>query len=67
MVGQEVGRSADIYHTQFLEQVVVDRDESAQQVHFFNLTGSSYASSFQVELGIEVLNGLDVKAAYSGT
>lgn len=56
--------AADVYYTHFLEQVVVDRDESAQQVHFFHLTGNSYAASFQVELGVELIDGLDVKAAY---
>ncbi|HIC32112.1 MAG TPA: TonB-dependent receptor, partial [Flavobacteriaceae bacterium] len=46
------GRKADItfdfYRTDFKNQVVVDL-ENSQAVSFYNLEGSSYANSFQVE------------------
>lgn len=56
--------AVDAYHTYFLEQVVVDRDRSPSEVHFFALDGTSQATSFQAEIGVELFRGLDLKVAY---
>jgi len=55
--------SADVYHTRFMDQVVVDR-EDPQKVQFYNLNGESFATSIQLELGVEIIKGLDFKVAY---
>ena len=61
------GRKADItfdfYRTDFKNQVVVDL-ENAQAVSFYNLQGSSYANSFQVEVNYEAFNNFDLRTAY---
>lgn len=54
----------DVYRTQFLNQIVVDRDQNTQQVVFYNLDGVSYSNSFQVQADYEILPKLDLRVAY---
>jgi outer membrane receptor for ferrienterochelin and colicin len=56
--------SVDLYHTRFKNQVVVDRDESPQQLLFYNLEGESFSTSFQVQLDYEVFRRFDMRIAY---
>jgi len=61
------GRKADItfdyYRTDFQNQVVIDY-ENPQQISFYNLDGSSYANSFQLELNYNVFERFDLRTAY---
>lgn len=66
LMGRSGSFSAEYYHTDFSEQVVVDF-ESPQQVKFYNLDGKSYANSFQLSANYEVMNGLEVRLAYKNT
>lgn len=54
----------DVFRTQFENQVVVDLDNSSQQVSIYNLQGQSFANSAQVQLTYSPIRRLDVKAAY---
>lgn len=54
----------DVFRTQFENQVVVDLDNSSQQVAIYNLQGQSFANSAQVQLTYTPIRRLDVKAAY---
>ncbi len=56
--------SADYYYTTFENQIVVDRDFSAQEVKFYNLNGSSFSHSFQIQADYELINRFDVRLAY---
>ncbi|CEN34978.1 TonB-dependent receptor [Capnocytophaga cynodegmi] len=56
--------SLDFYRTHFENQSVIDLDNSAQQVLFYDLQGESFANSFQAEFSISPLRGLDLKTAY---
>ncbi len=56
--------SADVFHTSFDEQVVVDVDLSPGHAHFYNLDGKSYSTSLQVEGSWEAMKRFDVKAAW---
>lgn len=65
----------DVYHTQFLNQMVVDLYQSAGQAQIYNLDGRSYSTSAQVEATYVPVKGLsvttafrvnDVKTTYSG-
>ncbi len=56
--------SVDFYYTHFINQIVVDRDYSAQQVLFYNLNGSSYSNSLQFQLDYEPVKRFDVRLAY---
>lgn len=53
----------DFYKTDFQNQVVVDY-ENPQEVNFYNLDGTSYANSFQVELNYNVFENFDLRMAY---
>ncbi|WP_172917367.1 carboxypeptidase-like regulatory domain-containing protein [Capnocytophaga canis] len=54
----------DWYGTSFENQVVIDLDNSPQQVWFYDLEGKSFANSFQAEFSLSPIQGLDVKSAY---
>lgn len=53
----------DYYRTEFQNQVVVDREQSAQHVYLYNLDGQSYSNAFQMELSSMLYPGLDVTTA----
>lgn len=56
--------SFDVYRTQFENQIIVDLDTDTHQVQFYNLNGTSYSNSMQVQLDYELINRLDVRLAY---
>lgn len=73
--GREGSFSVDAYRTDFTNQVIVDQYSEPEKVLFYNLTGTSYANSFQIEVKYEVAHNLtakiafkmyDVKSTYSG-
>jgi outer membrane receptor protein involved in Fe transport len=53
----------DAYRTQFVNQLVVDRVTSYDEVSFYNLSGESYANSFQLSVDYEIVPRLDVRLA----
>ena len=55
---------ADFYHTFFQNQLIVDMDQTAREVHFYNLDGISVSNSLQLELNYELLKRLDIRLAY---
>ncbi|MDG1331794.1 MAG: TonB-dependent receptor [Crocinitomicaceae bacterium] len=56
--------TADFYHTQFENQMVVDRDADANAVVFNSLDGTSYSNSLQLELAYSPAKQLDLRFAY---
>jgi len=54
----------DYYHTRFTNQVVIDLDRNPQEVHMYNLDGSSWSNSIQVQLDMEPLERYDIRLAY---
>lgn len=54
----------DYHRTDFLNQVVVDRDDDPQKNLIYNLSGVSYSNSIQAEANYELIRRLDVKIAY---
>lgn len=56
--------SADYYYTTFENQIVVDRDFSTQEVRFYNLEGTSYSHSLQIQVDYELIKRLDIRLAY---
>ena len=55
--------SLDFYRTDFENQVVVDWEDS-KRVKFYNLEGSSFANSVQVEFSYNLAEHLDLRTAY---
>ena len=65
----------DLYRTEFQNQVVVDMEQSARHIYLYNLNGTSYSNSAQVELSATLVRGFgvttavrynDVKTTYQG-
>ena len=63
LFGKKADVTFDFYRTDFINQVVVDWENSIE-VSFYNLKGSSYANSFQAEFNLNILKGMDFKTAY---
>ena len=55
--------TVDFYRTQFEDQVVVDW-EQASHIRFYNLEGSSYANSFQLEIDYVPFRKTALRLAY---
>jgi outer membrane receptor for ferrienterochelin and colicins len=75
LFNQEATLNLDYYYTYFFNQVVVDLDQNPQEVHFYNLDGTSYSHSAQADLDFGFTKNLtaklsfkyyDVKTTYSG-
>ena len=58
-----INLNADLYRTEFVNQVVVDW-ETFGQISFYNLSGESYANSFQMGLDTRLFRILDARFAY---
>lgn len=56
--------SLDYYYTQFMNQVVVDYDRNVRELNIYNLTGQSYAHSFQAELDMALSKMWQLRVAY---
>jgi outer membrane receptor for ferrienterochelin and colicins len=54
----------DFFRTDFLNQVIVDLDNTARVVNFYNLDGKSFSNSFQTEVNYELLSKFDLRLAY---
>ncbi|MCB9016638.1 MAG: TonB-dependent receptor [Lentimicrobiaceae bacterium] len=56
--------SADYYRTDFVNQVIIDLDQSADRIVIYNLDGESYSNSFQFNAEAGLFERFDVTAAY---
>ncbi|MFN3306715.1 MAG: TonB-dependent receptor plug domain-containing protein, partial [Candidatus Kapaibacteriota bacterium] len=52
------------YHTNFVNQTIIDRDIFAERIYIYNKTGKSYSNSFQIDISAEVSPDLAFLAAY---
>lgn len=56
--------SIDLYRTQFQNKIVVNYEISAQEIHFYNLDGQSFANSIQTQIDMELFENFDIRVAY---
>ncbi|MDR2122096.1 MAG: TonB-dependent receptor [Flavobacteriaceae bacterium] len=56
--------TVDFYRTDFEKQVLVDLEESAQELWFYNLDGKSYSNSFQTVWDVFPVSNLELHFAY---
>lgn len=61
---REMTINAEFYRTDFINQMIIDRDQNVSQINIYNLNGKSYSNSYQVELSYELIPRLDVVAAF---
>ncbi|MDO9510317.1 MAG: TonB-dependent receptor [Bacteroidales bacterium] len=61
---REATLTMDFYRTDFINQIVIDLDASAQKAIISNLDGVSWSNSFQAEATVDVLKKLTLTAAF---
>ena len=65
MINQrDLNINVEFYRTDFINQVVVDRDTDVSELNIYNLNGKSYSNSFQIEAVYELIPRLDVVLAF---
>lgn len=57
----------DFYRTDFLNQIVLDRDADAHEIRIYNLDGKSFSNCAQIQLDYELFRNFDVSAAFRYT
>ena len=55
--------TADLYHTEFVSQLVVDYDQSATDVYFYSLNGRSFSSVAQLDVSFEPIRNFEISLA----
>ena len=61
---REIVINADFYRTDFVNQIVLDRDADAHQIRIYNLDGKSYSNSAQIEASCEIFRDFDLTLAF---
>lgn len=56
--------SVDYFYTDFYNQLVVDQDINANEIHLYNSGGKSFSHSFQAEVAIIPIKQLELRAAF---
>ncbi len=64
LLGNIATLEIDYYRTDFVNQVVVDMDNSPEKVLFYNLNGQSYSNSFQTQLTYSPIENIELRMAY---
>ena len=64
MFNRKASFNADLYHTRFMNQIVVDQDQDYSRVYFYNLNGSSYSNSIMGIFSYNVFDNFDTKLGY---
>jgi len=55
---------ADYFYTMFENQLIYDLDQNSSEINVYNLTGQSYAHSFQLEANYQLTDRFTLKGAY---
>jgi len=61
---RELRIGLEYYRTDFTNKIVVDVDKNSREVNFYNLNGKSYSNNYQIEVGYELVTGLDLLTAF---
>lgn len=64
LAGRELNINLEYYRTDFINQIVIDRDQNVAEVNIYNLDGQSFSNSYQIEAVYELLPRLDMVAAF---
>jgi outer membrane receptor for ferrienterochelin and colicins len=64
ILGKEMSVNAEFYRTDFVNQVIVDKEMDINHIMVYNLDGKSYANTYQVEVSYELIPRMDVTAAF---
>ena len=64
---KEIQLLVDAYRTDFINQIVLDRDADAHEIRIYNLDGKSYSNCAQIQVDYELFKNFDVSAAFRFT
>lgn len=64
---KELQLLVDAYRTDFLNQIVIDRDADAHQIRIYNLEGKSYSNCAQIQVDYELFRDFDISLAFRYT
>jgi outer membrane receptor for ferrienterochelin and colicin len=64
VAGREMRLSGEVYHTRFINQVILDFDRNPQAIYVYNLDGKSFSTTYQAELSYELIDRLDITLAF---
>ncbi len=64
LFGKSADATVDFYRTDFQNQAIVDVMQNPQQVLFYNLKGSSFANSLQLDFNYQIAHHLNLRTAY---
>lgn len=60
---RKVKITADVYHTEFVSQLVADLDHSATDVYFYSLDGRSFSTVAQLDMSYEPIRNFEISLA----
>jgi len=63
VAGRKWTLMADYYRTDFINQIVIDREDN-QQISIYNLDGKSFSNAYQIELQAKPIKRLDLTLAF---
>lgn len=61
---ESVKISVEAFRTSFINQIITDLDADPDEIRFYNLNGESYSNVFQVEVSTQLMDRLDLLAAW---
>lgn len=64
LFNRDLSFSVDFYHTNFVNQIVVDRETEDAEILIYNLKGKSYSNSFLTTVIYDLFDVLELKLAY---
>jgi outer membrane receptor for ferrienterochelin and colicin len=64
LMGREMRLSAEVYHTRFINQVILDLDRDPRAIYIYNLDGRSFSNAYQLEASYELIERLDMTLAF---
>ena len=64
---KEIQLLVDAYRTDFVNQIVIDRDADAHKILIYNLKGKSYSNCAQIQVDYELFKDFDISAAFRYT
>jgi outer membrane receptor for ferrienterochelin and colicins len=64
LAGHEASISVDYYYTSFNNQLIMDQYSQSDAVLYYNLNGSSTASSLQTTISYEIIDRLNLRLSY---
>ena len=64
LFGKPADVTVDFYRTDFQNQAIVDVMQSPEQVLFYNLKGTSFANSLQLDFNYQIAHHLNLRTAY---